>query len=211
MERKMLETVQALIREHFPDCEAAILGGSAVTGGWNEHSDLDIVIVDPETDVCYRETFDVDGQLVEAFVFYDDAYVDHFVESAREGIPTLQMICAHGRVIVNRNQAADRLQEEARRSLEQGPEPWTLDQMNESRYELTDLSNDLKMDLPLLEQWMLFHRVAWLGMEFALRVNERWCGEGKWMVRELRRLDPALCDRLADAVQRYGKDRDQPH
>lgn len=204
-----VEASKRYVEDQFPTCIAAILGGSAVSGNINGTSDLDLVIIDPDADVCFQETVEFEGWNIDCFVFYEDIIIDFFAINADKGIPTLQKLCAEGLILKNVNGAADALKTEAKQSLARGPAAWDLDEMNDARYKITDLLLDFEQSEEDLEASFLCSRISWLATEFVLRTAEHWCGEGKWLARELKAYDSSLYDQLADAINRFATSRDK--
>jgi hypothetical protein len=187
------ETAAQFVRAEFAHCSAAIMGGSAAREEYTEHSDLDLVIVDHTIPAPSHEIYRFGDWDIEVFAFCGGTYEDFFQENAREGIPTLQRICAEGILIVDRGGEGMRLQERAKKALAAGPVPWTLDDMNRARFELTNLLLDLTAAKSYAEAVFVANELAKAAHHFILRIHGRWTGFGKWMIRELERFDEQLC------------------
>ena len=193
MKTSPLETAKRFVSAEFAQCSAAIMGGSAARGEYNENSDIDFVIVDHSVHVPYHEIFRFEDWDIEVFAFGGYTYEDFFQENARMGIPTLQRICAEGILICDRNGDGRRLQERAKKALAAGPAPWTLDEMNRARFELTHLLLDLISAKSYPETVFVANDLAKSAHHFILRIHGRWTGEGKWMIRELEQYDVQVC------------------
>jgi len=196
-----IEVAKQYLQQHYPHATAALLGGSAVHGQFHERSDLDLVIIDPETDVSFHEVVHFKGWTIDTFVFYEEVISDFFALNADRGIPTLQKICATGVVLCNVDGAADTLKAEAVKSYTRGPTAWTLDELNDARYQLTDVLLDLEATTVWMESWVLSSRLIWQTIEFALRAEERWCGEGRWLLREFKAADEIRYIQLTQAIE----------
>jgi len=196
------EAARKFADDCFPRASVVILAGSVVQGGATASSDLDIVVIDDSQPAPFRRTYRAYGWTIEAFVLTRATYPEFFAESYNSAVPTLQRMCAEGEVIRD-DGLSEQIVREAKRDLEGGPMPWSQQEIDMARYAITEYIDDLagsgKREEDLCTAAKLVHAVP----EFVLRTNGRWIGDGKWMIRCLRSLDEALCDRWVAALETF--------
>src|SRR5689334_15400538 len=100
-------------------------------------------------------------------------------------------MCAEGLVLRDRDGLAERIKAEARDWLARGPEPLTPREIREARYALTDRLDDFIGATRPEEGMFAAQELATLAAEFVLAAQRAWSGRGKWLIRALRRFDPA--------------------
>lgn len=177
----------ALVCVHFPNAVQAWLGGSVVMGCATEASDLDITVLDENASV-HRESLRYQGWPVELFV-HTTPSIRFFVDKdLAQRKPTMARLVADGvPLIAGEGGAAIRLH--CVRVLEAGPGPLEPDAIDAARYALSDLIDDLRGGATgpvgaaiAIETW---RRTA----DLVLAAHGCWSGGGKWLMRELLRLD----------------------
>ncbi|WP_340682136.1 nucleotidyltransferase domain-containing protein [Amycolatopsis coloradensis] len=182
-----------VVEGRFPGARAAILGGSAITGWRTASSDLDIVVILDGPPAPYRETTEHDGVPVELFCHTTESY-ERFAgqETANRRSPLLHM-CAEGVVLLDRDGFGCRTRAEARARLRAGPPPLSAAELEEHRYLLTDLLDDLDGADELI---FIADRLLTAVAELILLAGGRWRSHGKWLLRRLREADPETCREL---------------
>ena len=199
MKREPIEAAEHFIDRYFPNASVVILAGSVVQGGAAGSSDLDLVVFDNTQRTPFRRTYYEYGWLIEAFVLTHSSYKDLFAESYNSAIPSLQRMCALGRILRDDGSAAGIIRE-ARKDLEQGPLPWNPEDMERIRYEITECLDDLSDSGSREEVLYIAGKLSLLVPTFVLRAARRWIGDGKWLIRSLRSYDESLCDRWVAAL-----------
>lgn len=197
---------RAFVAEHFVEARAAFLGGSVLTPHRTPTSDLDVVVLlDPSTGpgqvapaAPYRETFEHERWVVEAFVHTRASLDDYWQRDADRRTSSLLRMCAESVVLTDPAGVAAEIQETAAALLGAGPPPLTEAELDAQRYGLTDLLDDMagcdeEVELVFIAGAVL-DRVASL----ALLVADRWGGSGKALARELRQVDTDLAERLVN-------------
>ncbi|MET1058339.1 MAG: nucleotidyltransferase domain-containing protein, partial [Nocardioides sp.] len=178
---------RSLVNERFPQAVAAFLGGSAAAGTATKTSDLDLLVVLPEAraDVSYVETMRYEGQLVEAFV-YGPVALQRWVEKGRsDRRPVLDKLIGEG-IALTASADTRSLQEAARTALNEGPAPFSGDELRQRQYSLSGVLDDLQDATDSGEAFVL-SATAWReSAELALLIDQRWLGSGKWLLREVR-------------------------
>ncbi|HEX6922809.1 MAG TPA: nucleotidyltransferase domain-containing protein [Bacillales bacterium] len=198
------EAAKTLVKERFPDCRTAILGGSVVRGEATVQSDLDIVVIDDQLDSSYRESLYAYGWPVELFVHNSISYRGFFEDDVERGRPSLPNLCAEG-IVIRDDGFAPQLKKEARELLEKGPEPWTKEQILLKRYSISDLLDDLEGSSDRGEDLFTANALAYNLHEFVLRMNGCWIGGAKWIPRALKRYDGAFCNRFVEVFDHFYK------
>ena len=198
-----LDAARAIVAERYDGCDVALLAGSVVRGQATATSDLDMVIVDARLAAPYRESFVAHGWPVEAFVNTRESYRQFFASDAERRTPSLPAMCAEGIVLRDRDGLAERIKAEARDWLARGPAPLSTRELRDARYALTDRLDDFIGATRRDEGMFAAQEVATLAAELVLAVHHAWSGRGKWLIRALRRCDPATAERLATALEEY--------
>jgi hypothetical protein len=198
------EAASQFIQYQFPHCNVAILSGSVVTNQDTEHSDLDLVIIDDSQPRPFRASYIEFGWPIEAFILTKETYQYFFEINQFKAIPSLQRMCADGMVLKD-DGTADALIQEAKDMLHQGPLPWTLEELNQARYEITECLEDLTGSAAHDEAIFIVNRMANLVQEFESRVHGYWVGEGKWVVRSLKLYDKTFCHQFLKELDDFYK------
>jgi len=193
-------TAVRLTAEQFPDCVAAVLGGSAGAGTYNEHSDLDLVIVVEGEADFFRKVIRYQGWTVECIVVSTERYRELFDAGIRDGNPSLQRLLAEG-VTVSCRRGGERIIEEARRDVAAGPMPLSAAEIDEARYFISDQLADIRGAAGDGERWFAAGRAAELVCKFLLRVNGRWVAEGKYLMREVAAFAPEIALRIEQSLR----------
>jgi len=180
-----------LTEQHFPEAGSAFLGGSAAAGAATDSSDLDVLVVlsEAHTDASFVETTTYEGQLVEAFCYGPVALENWLEKGRRERRPVLDRLIGDG-IALSDSDESRRLQAAAREVLLAGPAPLSGEEQGLRAYSLSAVLDDLVDATDPGERFVL-SATAWReAAELALLVDRRWLGNGKWLLRELRRLQP---------------------
>lgn len=191
---------RAVVEERHPAARAAFLGGSVVTGHRTPTSDLDIVVLLHGAPAPYRESLQHGNWPVELFVHTEEtwhAFVER--EVAKRRSPLLWM-CADGLLLFDRDGAGERLAAEARKLAVAGPPTVTVEEIEDRRYAITDLLDDLAGSADQGERLFIAVELARRTGELALDLGGAWGGGGKWLARRLEITAPGLNARLQHAV-----------
>ncbi|TDD59187.1 nucleotidyltransferase domain-containing protein [Kribbella antibiotica] len=190
----------AVVAEFYPQARWALLSGSVLTSSRTTGSDLDIVVLLPDGDpqAPCRESRRFRGWPVELFV-YDEKSLDHYLAELPSRRPVLTRMVATGVQLMGDAAHADRLQARCAQVLAAGPAALTDAERDALRYKLTDLLDDLTHTADPGERTVIATTAWTVAAEQALAFNRRWTGGGKWLLRELRALDPELAERWLSA------------
>ncbi|HLL66937.1 MAG TPA: nucleotidyltransferase domain-containing protein [Micromonosporaceae bacterium] len=187
-----IDAAAGLLREQFPDAIAAFLGGSVVTPARNATSDLDIVVMRRSGRPVYRETARHEGWTAELFVHTLRSYqwfLDR--EIPRRRCPLLHMV-GNGVIVLDSDGTAALLHQAAREQIAAGPPPPTPDELDDLRYGLSDLLDDLDGATDPDEITLIANGILTTAATLALTGAGVWLGGGKWLSRRLLASDPAL-------------------
>jgi hypothetical protein len=198
------ETAQKFVKEHYPECDAALLAGSVTRGEATNTSDLDIVIFDKNLPSAYRESLIADGWPIEVFVHNLQSYKLFFESDRKRARPSLPRMVAEGAVIRN-SEFLQAIVNEAKGLIEKGPDEWTSIEVDFKRYFITDSLDDFIGSNNKAEELFIAATLAEELQEFVLRTNKRWVGKSKWVVRELQKYDPIFAERFIAAFSQYYK------
>jgi hypothetical protein len=194
MDRDPLRDARAVVLERYPQAVWAVLTGSVLTAHRTAGSDLDIVVALPLGDPLAprRESLVFRDWPVELFV-HDEQTLDWWLAKERlERKPSLYRMVGCGTPVVG--DPAER-QAACRAVLDAGPDPMAPAQRDAVRYGLTDLLDDLVHATDPGERRVIAASLWTDAAHCALIAANRWNGNGKWLLRELRLHDPELADR----------------
>lgn len=192
----------AVLERECPTCLAAFLAGSVVRGEATASSDLDIMVIVPEGSPTYRESFRAFDWPVEVFVHTPSIHRQFAAKEAARRRPSTSMMDCEGIILRDVDGFASQLKLEACALLEQGPPPLAAAELALARYGVSDLMDDLA-DARADEAFLIAAQLAEASANLILDSHRRWRGNGKWAMRMLRRLDPALATRLAEALSAF--------
>jgi hypothetical protein len=188
----------SFVAERFPGAVAAFLGGSVLSEHRTPTSDLDVVVVLDGPPAPYRETCEQDGWIVEAFVHTRESLEQFWARDAARRVPSLIRMCAASVLLADAAGVAAQLQAEAAARLAAGPPPVEADELEASRYRLTDLLDDMAGCDDEAELLFITGGVVTQVSTLALLVAGQWSGSGKGLARALARHDPDLLERLVN-------------
>ncbi|MFE4797658.1 nucleotidyltransferase domain-containing protein [Streptomyces sp. NPDC056708] len=196
-----IDAARAVVEKHHPDARAAFLGGSVVTGRRTPMSDLDIVVLLHGSPAPYRASLRSDEWPVEVFVHTEatwHAYVEREVRKRRS--PLLWM-CSDGLLLFDTDGVGKHLAAEARKLTAAGPPRVSADEIDDCRYAITDLLDDLAGSVDQSERLFIATELVRRTGEFALTIGGSWNGGGKWLARRLEITAPGLSMRLHDGLR----------
>ncbi|MEH0424513.1 nucleotidyltransferase domain-containing protein [Streptomyces sp. B21-083] len=196
-----IDTARAVVDEHHPKARAAFLGGSVVTGRRTPMSDLDIVVLLYGAPAPYRASFRHDDWPVELFVHTEASWYDYVEREVRKRRSPLLWMCADGLLLLDTDGVGARLAAEARKLATAGPPTVSVEEIDDLRYGMTDLLDDLSGSAAQGERLFIAIELARRTSELALAIGGSWSGGGKWMARRLELTAPGLSMRLHNAVQ----------
>lgn len=207
--RPVVEAAQAFVDQRFPDARVALVASSVLRGEGTETSDLDIFVVATRPDAPYRASYREQGWPIEVFVHTADSWRDYFAQDRERRRPTLLMMCRESVVLRDHAGLAARIKAEASELLDQGPPALSAAEVEDYRYAVTDLVDDFVGCVQRDEGILIAHDLAVAAADLILAWHHQWTGQGKWLLRALRRLDPELAYRLSASLLAYAEHGDK--
>jgi hypothetical protein len=202
------KSAKLFIDKYFPTCLTSVLAGSVVRGEATERSDLDIVIIDDTVSSSYRESLYAFGWPIEVFVHNKYSYKAFFEIDCKSGRPSMPRMISEG-IAIKQHLFLETLKAEANQLLGQGPEPWDIEKINIKRYFLTDMLDDFEGSTSSSEDLFIANALSYALHEFILRVNCKWIGNSKWIVRALNEFDKEFCNEFVFAFEKYYRYRNK--
>lgn len=197
-----LEAARKFTAKYFPDCEAALLAGSAVRGEATTTSDLDIVVFDSNAPASYRESLIAFDWPVEVFVHNLTSYQAFFRSDAERARPSLPRMVAEG-IVLQDSGVVEAIKREAQDLLAGGPAEWPASTIRTKRYFLTDTLDDFIGCADRAEGIFIAGTLAELLAEFELRTQGHWIGASKWILRSLKQYDRDFAGRFVAAFEDF--------
>ncbi|MFJ6568813.1 hypothetical protein ACIQNU_15435 [Streptomyces sp. NPDC091292] len=111
---------------------------------------------------------------------------------------------------LRRRRVGASLTDEARRRAAAGPPALSAEELDDRRYTITDLLDDLSATADRGERLFIAIELARRTGELALAVGGSWNGGGKWLARRLDSTAPGLGTRLHHALHEELEDRVEP-
>ncbi len=190
-----------IMRERYEDAQCALIAGSFVRGDATATSDVDLVVLYERLPNAYRESFVFEGTPIEAFI--NDLETLSFFMYDRDrpnGFCTMANMVTEALHWPVPNPLGKKAKKIAGEVLILGPPAWRQDQIDASRYAITDLLDDLHSPRNLHEQIatgaLLYRKVA----QHFLRTRGEWSASNKWIPRRLHAVAPQFASRFQDAM-----------
>ncbi|MFI5936440.1 nucleotidyltransferase domain-containing protein [Actinoplanes sp. NPDC051494] len=183
-----LTDARDLVAERFPDATWAILTGSVLGPHRTAGSDLDIVVM-REDGPGFRESLRFRGWPVELFVHTPQRLAVFLERELAARKPSTHRMIATGVPLAG---DPGELAVRCRRALAEGPPPLTGAERDRLRYGLTDLLDDHAHATDPGERAVIAAALWTDAARAALAFAGGWVSHGKWLLRDLRELDPRL-------------------
>lgn len=210
MRNNLMQIARNCVEEKYPDAEFALLCGSAASGTMTTSSDLDLVVWDDTEPHPFRHSFYFENWPVEGFVLTSRSYIHFFEEAVQTANPTLLRMLAEGKP-VKESERMHQLKTEAQQLLEEGPDPCSLAELDQMRYQISELLEDFEAVESREDGIFITHPLISLVPRFILRRSDCWLGEGKWLGREFKTYDHQLYQQFTRAVSAYYEKNDKTH
>ncbi|WP_327325128.1 nucleotidyltransferase domain-containing protein [Streptomyces sp. NBC_01210] len=205
-----IDAARAVVEEHHPDARAAFLGGSVVRGRRTAMSDLDIVVLLHGSPAPYRASLRRGEWPVEMFVHTEATWHAYIQREVRKRRSPLLWMCADGILLFDKDGVGAHLAAEARKLTAAGPPAVSDEEIDDRRYAITDLLDDLVGSTDQSEQLFIATELVRRTGELALAAGGSWSGGGKWLARRLETTAPGLSMRLHDGLREVLAGRIQP-
>jgi predicted nucleotidyltransferase len=195
---KHFDVAHAVLQEKHPNAMGAFWAGSIARGEGTPTSDIDLVIIYPHLERAWRDSFYHQDQFCETFVHDLVSIEQFFASDAQRGVPSLINMVFEGKPLLD-NPVHMQLKLKAQAILAKGPDPWTEDQINRSRYTAADLMDDLLGAGSHADRIAIGMLLYQHSFEHLRRSRQKWSARGKHIVRTLRREEGVLGEQFLDA------------
>jgi hypothetical protein len=190
-----LTDARDLVAVRFPEATWAMLTGSVLGPQRTAGSDLDIVVMRPDGP-AYRESLRFRGWPVEVFVNTPESLAGFLARELAARKPSTHRMLARGVAVLG---DPGELPARCARVLAEGPPALGVAGRDRWRYGLTDLLDDHEHATDPGERTVIAAALWNESGRAALAFAGRWVSGGKWLLRELRELDPGFADRWLGA------------
>ncbi len=192
---------ETILTDRFAGAACAFVAGSIMRGEGTVGSDIDLVVVFPQLERAWRESFIAEGFPVEAFVHDPETLAYYFDKDVESGRPVMLDMVTSGGVIGPQPWLAEPVRAAASRALARGPRPLAGPAYDTMRYMISDLIDDLRGQRPLAELAAIAAQLYPRLVDLMLLGRGAWTGAGKWGPRLLLRHDSRLAESLDEAFR----------
>lgn len=193
------------VEDKFPESTFVLVAGSVVTGNITKTSDIDIVIIIPDLEKTFRESYFEYGWPIEIFVYNEHSYLDFFENDVNSRQSPLLEMCSKGIVIKDVNNMEKIIKDKANELLTSGPKPYSLEEWKKERYDITSLIDDLVGERDYYEQLFIVNQLTVKLCNFILVSRKQWQGNGKWIPRLLKKVDEELYSDFMNSLEEFYK------
>jgi len=198
----LIGVTREIHRDRYITANVILLAGSHVRGTATRYSDLDLVVIFDQLPNAYRESFYASGFPVEAFVHDPETLYFFLTESDRPtGMASLAQMIIEGIEVPGSSVLSTEMKALASMAYGQGPPRLTAHQIDDIRYRITGLIDDIRDPRSHAELLAtgteLYNEVA----NFRLRTSGEWGAKGKSIPWRLSESDPDFAQRYVSAFE----------
>ncbi len=189
-----------LFETRYQGASAILVAGSVVRGEASTYSDLDLVVLYPSVRAAYRESFTHKGWPVEAFIHDLETlrYVFYRVDQP-DGHSTLCEMVKEGLEVPEPCRATIEAKDLASEVLKAGPPSLKFEEIEDRRYNISELLDDLRDPRSRHELNAAAARVYHELADFYCRSRGGWTSAGKGLLKRMKTLDPTMARRYSEA------------
>ena len=186
-------------RGRYAKAPVVFLAGSLVRGEGTSTSDLDLVVVFDRLPNAFRESFWHEKWPVEAFV-HDPSTLEHFFRTIDRptGFPSLAAMVSEGIEVPAVSEFSNRLKQLANKTLDEGPPKSNEDEIKNSRYQITDLIEDMRDPRSPHKLHATASSLYPALANHFFRSRGLWSAKGKTIPRRLSQIDQRLANQFVD-------------
>ena len=186
-----LETARKAIKKHYPDCECAFIAGSVARGEGTKLSDIDIMVIyKSDYQNPHRNSVIEDTWPIEFFVNTPETS-DYFIEQdIKSGTHATIHMLLNSIAFPDDNHFVTERRTKAQAVLDQGPPKLSKEDIEDRRYFITDLLDDLDENRAQIDQFGTLAKLYQQTGDFYLRTQNLWSAEGKTLGRLIREANP---------------------
>ncbi len=195
-----LFVTRELLETRYQGAEVIFLAGSVTRGEANTYSDLDLVVVYPKVKNSYQESFFHREWPVEAAI-HDPSTIRYFFEQIERpsGYSSIAEMIHEGLEVPGVTPLSESLKSLAQNFLQSGPEPMSKEIIDDRRYHISVLLDDIREPRTLQEliatATLLYNEMA----IFYFLSRGAWIARGKNIFKKLKKQDPVFSRRFAEA------------
>jgi hypothetical protein len=195
-----LFVTKELFETRYQGAEAIFVAGSVVRGEASTYSDLDLVVVFPKVKAAYRESFTHKGWPVEAFI-HDEETIRYFFNHVDRpiGRGTLADMIIEGHEVPGPTPLTESLKSYANEIIKEGPPALTAEDLDDRRYHITELIDDIREPRNRQELIASGTLVYVELADYYFRSRRGWIGTGKSMLKRMKRIDPVFARKFTEA------------
>lgn len=195
-----------LFETRYQGADAVLVAGSVVRGEASAYSDLDLVVIFQRVHSAYRESFMHKGWPVEAFIHDLETLRYFFYRVDRpEGTATLCEMVKEGLEVPAPTNLTKQAKELATEVLREGPPALPEDEIEDRRYMISEMVDDLREPRGRNELNSSGARLFGDLGDFYCRSRQGWTGQGKGLLKRIKAQNPALARRYAEAFDQLFK------
>lgn len=199
---ELIRVTAEIYSRRYPQAEVIFLAGSVVRGESTSTSDLDLVVVFEHLPCAYRESYFYENWPIEAFV-HDPQTLNYFFRHVDRpmGVPSLARMVAEGIEVPAANEFTRFLKQLAHSVLKEGPPIWSQQDIDSSRFGITDLVEDIKDPRSVQEMYAIATLLYPALADHYLRSQNIWSAKGKAIPRSLQTVDADFAKRFVDGFE----------
>ncbi|MES2025863.1 MAG: nucleotidyltransferase domain-containing protein [Pseudomonadota bacterium] len=188
-----VDVARKVLEEYFPDAIVGFVGGSFNRGEETAYSDIDLVVIFNKVDFAWRESFVFEQWPIEVFA-HDPETLHYFFREidAKSGIPSLASMVSEGPAIGEDQALAGALENLANHFLQGQPVIWSKETIDQQRYAITDLLDDLREPRNTFEAHITIGALHEVLGNFYFRSQCLWSASRKHIPRRLLKIDPVF-------------------
>ncbi len=197
---ELKQLVTRLRSDRYAEADVIFLAGSVVRGEGTKTSDLDLVVAYDTIPNAYRDSYHYGGWPVEVFV-HDLQTFEYFMHKVDVpvGVPELATMVSEGVELPLATDLSRRFKQAASQSLEAGPPKWADSDIDNSRYVISDLIEDIKDPRNQGEMYATASQLYSAISNHYFRSKGLWSAKGKSIPRQLHKVDQSFALRFDSA------------
>jgi hypothetical protein len=194
--RDPVAAARNIVKERFPGAVCAFASGDWQRREETPYSLVSIVVIMTRVQTAYRESVRIDQIPMEVFVHDPESWDYLCLKKDRaKGDPSVAHIVAHGEALLPGSAMASEMQQRAKAVLGAGPEPLTDEQIQEKRYQISVLMNELRAPRSHGEAMGSLSVMHETLADFYLRGRGAWSASGADIPKALQAADAEFAKR----------------
>lgn len=197
-----IDIAKCFMETKYPKAIAGFCAGSIIRGEGTESSDIDLVVIFAKVENAWRESFVSEDWPIEVFA-HDPSTLKYFYEKLDipSGRPSLPQMLNEGVQVWGDESEGQKLKTHAADLLGKGPPPLNAQDIQTRLYGIFDLLEDLRAPKSRPEMVAIGTRLYAQMGDFYLRSQNQWSGEGKQLLRAIRRFDRDWYEQFVGAFE----------